>query len=123
VSEYPFKLSNTILYCERWGEVVDFYRRVLRLPVNVEKDWFVELRLTETSFVSIADARRASIDSSAGQGLTITLQVDDVHATHSRLTRAGVVPGEVKKHPWGAQGFFCRDPEGNRLEFWQPVED
>lgn len=123
MSAIPINLSNTILYCIRWRETVDFYRRVLGLPVNVEKDWFVELRLTPHSFVSIADARRASIDSSAGQGLTLTLQVDDVHAMHGRLADAGVGVGSVKRHAWGALGFFCRDPEGYRLEFWQPVED
>lgn len=117
---YPFNLSNTILYCERWRDTVDFYRCVLRLPVNVEKDWFVELRLTEHSFVSIADARRATIDTSAGKGVTLTLQVDDVQAMRDRLVAAGVDAGAVKRHPWGALGFFCRDPEGYRLEFWQP---
>ncbi|MGA8262492.1 MAG: VOC family protein [Arenicellales bacterium] len=114
--------SNVILYCERWSETVDFYRRVLMLPADFENDWFVEFRLTGDSFVSIADARRASVDSSAGQGLTLTLQVDDVHAEHRRLAAAGVAVGTVRTHPWGALGFFCRDPEGYRLEFWQPLE-
>lgn len=122
MSTSPFNLSNTILYCVNWRDTVDFYRRVLGLPVTVDKDWFVELRLTEHSFVSIADARRASIDSSAGQGLTLTLQVDDVDAMHGRLAGEGVDVGAVKRHPWGAVGFFCRDPEGYRLEFWQPVD-
>lgn len=119
----PFNLSNTILYCDRWAETVDFYRRVLALPVNVENEWFVELRLTQTSFISIADARRCSIDSSGGQGVTVTLQVDDVRAHHDRLSEAGVVIGPVRRHPWGALGFFCRDPEGYRLELWQPIDD
>lgn len=122
MSGAPFNLSNTILYCSRWLETVEFYRRVLALPVKVEKDWFVEFQLTERSFVSIADARRASIDSSAGRGLTLTLQVDDVHAVHGRLAGAGVDVGAVNRHPWGALSFFCRDPEGYRLEFWQPVD-
>ncbi|HSH43710.1 MAG TPA: VOC family protein [Arenicellales bacterium] len=117
-----FNLSNTILYCRRWAETVEFYRRVLGLPVSVEKDWFVEFQLTERSFVSIADARRASIESAAGQGVTLTLQVNDVHAVRAELEESGVDPGPVKLHPWGALGFFCRDPEGYRLEFWQPTD-
>ena len=123
VGGQPFNSSNTILYCERWDETVDFYRRVLSLPVNVEKDWFVEFRLTDQSCVSVADARRATIDTSAGRGITLALQVDDVHAMHGRLAAAGVQTGRVKRHPWGALGFFCRDPEGYRLEFWQPSRD
>lgn len=114
------KLSNTIFYCEHWREAVDFYRRVLELPVHMETDWFVEFRLTETGFVSLADAARASIDSVGGQGVTLTLQVDDLEAVHARLSGAGMEPGRIKPHPWGADGFFCRDPEGHRLEFWRP---
>lgn len=113
--------SNTILYCLEWRATVDFYRRVLGLPVNVEKDWFIEFRLTGESFLSVANARRASIASSNGEGLTITLQVQDVAAMHRRLVGAGAAPGPVKTHPWGALGFFCRDPEGYRLEFWRPT--
>lgn len=123
VNGQPFKLSNTILYCSRWPETVDFYRRVLGLPVNAEKDWFVEFRLTAHSFVSIANAERATIDSSAGQGITLTLQVEDIDEIHSRLAEAGAEIGSVKRHPWGSVGFFCRDPEGYRLEFWQPLGD
>jgi uncharacterized glyoxalase superfamily protein PhnB len=96
---------------------------VLALPVNVEKDWFVEFRLTEQSFVSIADAGRASIESSGGRGVTLTLQVDDVRAMHARLVGAGIEAQPVREHPWGALSFFCRDPEGYRLEFWQPLAE
>lgn len=117
----PFELSNIILYCDRWRESVQFYRGVLGLPVSVEKDWFVEFRLTATSRVSVADSRRATIGSSGGAGITVTLQVDDIHARHDRLAEAGIEVGEVRKHPWGALSFFCRDPEGYRLEFWQPL--
>lgn len=117
-----FYRSNTILYCNRWAETVDFYRRLLGLPVTTDKDWFVEFRVTETSFLSVANERRASIDSAGGQGVTLSLRVQCVKAMHERLSRGGVVPGSVTRHPWGAMSFFCRDPEGYRLEFWEPLE-
>lgn len=123
MSKAPFENSNVILYCDRWRETLEFYRETLGLPVTVEKDWFVEFRLTPHSFVSVASAARASIDSSTGQGITLTMQVSDVHAVHERLAAAGAAPGGVKRHPWGALGFFCRDPEGYRLEFWQPLDE
>lgn len=123
MNDQSVRLSNTILYSERWEESVDFYRRVLELPVVTEKDWFVEFRLTDSAFVSVARASRASIDSSKGQGITIALCVDDVAAVRDRLAAAGAEPGPVKRHPWGAFSFFCRDPEGYRLEFWQPLEE
>jgi len=119
----PIDASNTILYCRRWRETVEFYRGVLGLAVNMENDWFVEFRLTADAFVSIADARRASIESSAGGGLTLALRVDAIHDLHARLSAAGAAPGDVGRHPWGALSFFCRDPEGYRLEFWQPLDN
>lgn len=90
VAAQSFNLSNTILYCRRWAETVDFYRRVLGLPVNVEKDWFVEFRLPDTSFVSVADASRASIDSAAGAGITLTLR--RLHPCHRQDRRRHTDP-------------------------------
>lgn len=101
---------------------MEFYRGVLGLPVSVEKDWFVEFRLTDTSCVSIADSRRATIGSSGGGGITVTLQVDEVHVWHERLGKAGIEVGRVRRHPWGALSFFCHDLEGYRLELWEPLQ-
>ena len=112
------KTANTILYCQRWQETVDFYRHTLALPVTFESDWFVEFRLTETAHVSVADERRARIKSSAGAGLTLTLQVDDIHATRQWLAQAGVNPGPIEAHAWGAAVCYFYDPEGHRLEIW-----
>ncbi|MFW5828491.1 MAG: VOC family protein, partial [Alkalispirochaeta sp.] len=70
--------SNTIIYCECWRETVAFYRDVLELSPTMEHDWFVEFRLTETAMLSVADTSRARIDTSRGEGVTISLRVDDV---------------------------------------------
>ena len=67
--------TNTVLYCERWLETVAFYRTVLGLGVAFENDWFVEFQLTSSSFLSIADASRATIGAVEGQGVTLTWQV------------------------------------------------
>ena len=114
------RTANTIVYCTRFTKTVDFYKSRLRLPVTAELDWFVEFELNEGSRLSIADEGRASIKSSAGQGLTITLQVEDIDEMRSFLEEAGVGPTEVKDHAWGARVMHAFDPEGTRIEFWQP---
>lgn len=116
------KLSrvNTILYCRRWQETVRFYEDQLGLPVTFRNDWFVEFRLTETAHLSVADERRATIKSSAGAGITLTLQVEDIGAAWQYLAARGVNPGPVKAHAWGADVFYFFDPEGHRLEMWSP---
>jgi catechol 2,3-dioxygenase-like lactoylglutathione lyase family enzyme len=109
--------SNTILYCARWNETVEFYRSGLGLAVAHENDWFVEFELAPHSFVSIADATHSSVEPGDGRGMTLSLRVADVAAARSALVEAGVAVGEVGTR-WGAAVIDVYDPSGNRLEFW-----
>ena len=113
---------NTILYCRRWREAVTFYRDVLGLGVHVETDWFVEFRVAEDAFLSIADQERASVRSAGGEGITLSFQVADAAGWHARLALRGVAVGPIRNH-WNAAAFFFRDPEGHRIEVWSPVPD
>jgi uncharacterized glyoxalase superfamily protein PhnB len=116
-----FATTNTILYCRKWQETVDFYRYGLQLPITHASDWFVEFKLTATAHISVADERRASIHSSQGAGITLTFQVADIRAAWQWLQENGLTPGPLQDHAWGAQVFYFHDPEGHRLEFWSPA--
>jgi len=111
--------TNTILYCRRWQATVDFYRDQMGLPVVFANDWFVEFELTPTSFLSVANAARATIDAVAGQGITLTWQVDDVAVSKAQLEAQGITTTPIQ-HKWQAQVCYCTDPEGHRLELWTP---
>jgi len=113
------KATNTILYCKKWDELVSFYKTKLNLEVNTSNEWFIEFKVTDHSYLSIADESRASIKSSNGQGVTITFEVEDIEATHIFLEVAGCNPSLIKEHAWGAKLIHVFDPEGNRLEFWR----
>lgn len=113
--------SNIILYCRRWRESISFYGKSLELPVLFETDWFVEFGLTSTSRLSIADERRSSIKSGGGRGVTLTLEVDDIKIVRDKLDSLGIYVTELIDHPWGAWVFHVFDPEGNRIEIWQPL--
>jgi catechol 2,3-dioxygenase-like lactoylglutathione lyase family enzyme len=117
---FSLKSTNTILYCQRWQETVDFYQNQLQLPVTFASDWFVEFQLTGTAHLSVADERRATIKSSGGAGLTLTLQVDDADQAWQMLRQQGLTLGPLKDHAWGARVFYFFDPEGHRLEIWSP---
>jgi len=117
----PFATANTILYCRRWAETVGFYRNKLGLAVTLATDWFVEFSLNATSRLSIADDTRASIKSGAGAGITIALEVADIEAAHRWANQRQIEPTAIKTHPWKARVFYFRDPEGHRVEVWQPV--
>lgn len=110
--------ANTIIYCDRWRECVTFYRDGLGLDVSFENDWFVELELTEGARLSVADASRATLSSTGGQGITITLKVEDIRSSHRLLRERGLDPARIRRHAWDAEVFYVRDPDGNRIEVW-----
>ena len=89
------------------------------LPVHFANDWFVEFSLTATSRLSIADQRRASVKSCAGQGFTLALEVEDLRAARRYAQDAGLTPTPMGRHPWSADVFYLKDPEGHRIEIWQ----
>lgn len=111
--------SNTILYCARWNETVAFYRGLLGGAVTFENDWFVELAVGDGSYVSIADASRATIEPAAGAGITLSWQVADVEATRLVLLDVGIPVSAVITR-FGAQVVDVFDPEGHRIELWSP---
>ena len=112
------KNTNTILYCKKWQETVDFYRYRLKLPINFASDWFVEFKLTETAHLSVADERRATIKSCGGAGITLTLQVESINEAWEYLHNNGLTLEPVQEHSWGAHVFYFLDPEGHRIEVW-----
>ena len=108
---------NTVLYCDAWEATVEFYGDLLGFEIEHESEWFVEFRVTDTAFLSVADARRATIDAVAGQGITLTLQTTDLARTREALEQRGIVTTPIKQR-WGAEVCYCHDPEGHRIEFW-----
>ena len=118
IDSLSLKSTNTILYCKKWRETVHFYEHQLGLSITFAADWFVEFRLTEAAHLSVADERRATIKSSGGAGLTLTLRVNDADEAWSKLHNQGLALEPVRDHAWGARVFDFFDPEGNRLEIW-----
>jgi len=110
--------ANTILYCRRWQATVAFYRDILELEINLETDWFTEFHIAAGSYVSIADAKRTTIEPAGGRGITLSFQVSDMNTAREQLQAAGIEASEIRQ-VWGAQAFYIQDPEGHRIEFWQ----
>jgi catechol 2,3-dioxygenase-like lactoylglutathione lyase family enzyme len=117
-----FKTTNTILYCQKWPEMVIFYRDKLKLAVTFASDWFVEFEAGAAARLSVADERRAKVKSSQGRGITLTLEVESADAAWVELHGRGLELEPVRDHPWGARTFYFYDPEGYRLEIWSSKE-
>ncbi|ACN13338.1 putative glyoxalase/dioxygenase/bleomycin resistance protein [Desulforapulum autotrophicum HRM2] len=112
------KSVNTILYCTRWAETVEFYDKSLNFQRLTTREWFVEFFLTESARLSIADESRCSIKGARGMGITISLAVDNLGAAHRKFQIKKLSPTPIKDL-WGARVFYLYDPEGNRIEFWE----
>lgn len=112
-----FERTNTILYCRHWAKTARFYKTKLCLPVSFENDWFVEFRLTDRAFLSIANAARASIHDVQGQGVTLTWKVPNLRQTKQLLNDRGITTTAIR-HKWNAWVFYFTDPEGHRIELW-----
>ena len=115
------KTANTILYCGKFEETVEFYRDHLKLPVNFSTDWFVEFCLSAASRLSIADEKRASIKSCRGKGVTLALEVENIDKAWEDIDKAGLNPTGIRKHFWNARVFYLFDPEGHRIEIWESI--
>ncbi len=115
--EITINRTNTILYCEAFDQTVSFYQDILKLRVTTQKDWFVEFRLRDRVYLSVADAGRTTIPAGEGQGLTLSWQVEDVREARDRLVAMGIETSPVEWR-YGAWGLFLHDPAGNRIELW-----
>jgi catechol 2,3-dioxygenase-like lactoylglutathione lyase family enzyme len=116
-----FQRTNTILYCQKWTETVAFYRDVFDFRISHQTDWFVEFEVTpQVAYLSIADEQRASVKSVSGQGITLSWQVGDLQAIYQLLTERGVELGPIREK-WAASLCYLHDPEGHRIELWQPL--
>jgi predicted enzyme related to lactoylglutathione lyase len=77
----------------------------------------VELAVSPTAFVSVADAARATVAPGDGRGITLSWRVADVDATRAALLADGVAVGPVGTR-FGSRVADVHDPAGNRIELW-----
>ncbi len=103
-------------------ETVTFYRNTFDFPVNYQTDWFVEFQLSGHSYLSIADESRASIQSVEGQGITLSWQVTNLQELQTTFEKRNITVSAIQKK-WSAYLFYLHDPEGHRIELWQPTTD
>ncbi len=82
-----------------------------------EGGWFVLLRLgeSELGFLQPGLESQAPVFQRAfsGQGMWITVDVDDVDAEYARIRALGVpIELELRDEPWGDRHFVVVDPSG-----------
>ena len=114
-------VANTILYCRNWSECVVFYRDTLGIEVSFANEWFVEFKLNEAACLSVVDASRAWVGPSSGEGVMVSLKVENLVDVYLEMEALELDPTPVEE-VWGAEVFSVFDPEGVRLEFWSAMK-
>ena len=109
---------------EKLQESKEFYVRLFGCEVAYDSEWFVLLQLGPTAigFMQPGLEAQAPIFRSAfaGQGIWITVDVEDVDAEYKRLTDMGVaLELTLRDEPWGDRHFVVRDPNGIGVDIVQ----
>jgi len=101
------------------AESRDFYTRLLGFGVTFENEFYLLLhtpgREAELSFLLPDHPSQQPLFHKAftGQGMYLTLEVDDVDKLYAELQQQGIaIKIELRDEPWGDRHFAIEDPNG-----------
>lgn len=109
--------------------LVEFYENVLKAAAERPAPVFAEL-VMPSGTLAIGHSRTAqlfgadSVTSASNRTVMLEFRVDDVEAEYARLqpfVEQWVM--EPTTMPWGNRSILFRDPDGNLLNFFQPVTE
>jgi catechol 2,3-dioxygenase-like lactoylglutathione lyase family enzyme len=118
VATYPIVVTDKLHECR------DFYTRWFRLSVVFEASWIVVLGSDGGApVVAFVHPHHPSTPPEpgpfSGDGMFLTLQVEDAAAEYSRLREAGLeCVLELTDEPWGQRRFATIDPAECGSTWW-----
>ena len=115
-----YKIYAQRVFTRQWTISVDFYSKMLELPVKFssEEMGWAEFDLSGASLAVERYAESEDPQHLVGRFVGISIQVDDIDAVYSDLSKKGVeftTPPE--RQPWGGVLAHFKDPDGNVLTF------
>jgi catechol 2,3-dioxygenase-like lactoylglutathione lyase family enzyme len=122
VATYPIVVTDKLRECR------DFYVRWFELTAIFEASWIVVLSSDgETPTVAFMDPSHPSTPPDpapfTGDGMFLTLQVEDAAAEYARLRSAGLMLAlGLKDEPWGQRRFAAIDPAGMWVDVVEQTE-
>lgn len=110
---------NAGIITDKLAETKAFYQTVLNFGVTFENDFYVLLHTpnqqAELSFLQPNHPSQRSIFQKpfAGEGVYLTIEVDDVDAEYAHLKSLNIpIEIEIRDEPWGDRHFAIVDPNG-----------
>ncbi len=126
------KASFTVISTDRLPEARDFYVRYFGFEAVFDTGWYVHLHgAREGSEVplELAFMTPGNKDLPAefqtgfnGNGVFISIEVEDVDAIYQQLMRDGFEPiQDLCDEPWGQRHFVIRDPGGTFVDIVKSI--
>ena len=123
-------MKYVILYVNNFEKSMHFYKEILKLPVKMQQDTYVEF---DTGATTLSINTRQSVKEEIGlnvpeasistQTFEIGFVVEDVPATIDTLRGQGVpIIKEPVKKPWGQTVAYVADPDGHYIEICTSIE-
>lgn len=111
------RLDHLSLPVHDWQNSRDWYNRHLGFDVEFE--------IPDRKTAAMRDNADLTIfldesDVTPCPGISFTIQVDDVEATHRRLVAAGISFDHPPMKVFWGYGAELRDPDGYTLRLWDP---
>ncbi len=113
-------LGGAFLRAEDPKALYAWYEQHLGIPSP--NGSFVFSRETQRADIAVAFFAKSSGYFPVSQAAMLNFQVDDLDGVLQRLESAGAtVDAKREDYEYGRFGWFT-DPEGNKVELWQPSE-
>jgi predicted enzyme related to lactoylglutathione lyase len=105
-------------------ELAAWYERALGVPFGADGGTSAVLPDTGAAYAVLAFFPNDSdyLGDPKRQTAMVNLRVDDIDAVCARLDELGIDHDAVEDSEYGRFGWVV-DPEGNRVELWQPPAD
>lgn len=110
---------NAGIITNKLAETKEFYSKYLGFGVTFENEFYLLMhtpgKQAELSFLLPNHPSQQSLfhQPFPGQGMYLTIEVDDVDKLYQELKKKGVaIKIEIRDEPWGDRHFAVQDPNG-----------
>ena len=115
---------NAGIITAKMAETKEFYTKKLGFGVSFENEFYLLLhtpdKQSEISFLLPDHPSQQPLFHKAfqGQGMYLTIEVDDVDKLYKELKKKGVsISIDIRDEPWGDRHFAAVDPNGIGIDF------
>ncbi|MBM7070193.1 VOC family protein [Actibacterium sp. 188UL27-1] len=116
--ETPNELAITFLYYRDLATAMQFYERVLGLPLAIDQGWCKIYRICPGAHVGLVDETKGMNKWAAVKPVQLCIRVTDVDAwyAYAREMSLDALSELFESDQLGIRAFVFNDPEGYQIE-------